>query len=163
MNSTLHHFASKDGRLNVALQQLPHAHGLPVPEYATTLSAGMDLLAAIDQDVVINPGERQLLPSGIAIALPQGFEAQIRSRSGLSLKHGLIVLNAPGTIDADYRGEIKVIMMNLGQEPVTITRGMRFAQLVIAAHSTVVWDVVSQLDQTDRGQQGFGSTGLQPK
>ncbi len=160
----MHHQLKKaEGQLNVALQQLPHGQGLPLPEYATSLSAGMDLLAAIDDEIVIMPGERQLIPSGIAIALPQGFEAQVRSRSGLSFKHGLIVLNAPGTIDADYRGEIKVIMMNLGHEPVRITRGMRFAQLVVAPHSTVDWQVVGQLDQTDRGHQGFGSTGLQPK
>lgn len=163
MTSTLRQFTAADGQINVAIQQLSHAHDLPLPSYATSLSAGMDLLAAIDQDIVLQPGERQLIPSGIAIALPPGFEAQVRPRSGLSFKHGLTVLNAPGTIDADYRGEIKGIMINLGQEPITISRGMRFAQLVVASYQTVSWQEVQHLDETDRGQQGFGSTGLQSK
>lgn len=163
MQSLKSHITAPDGRLSVALCHLPHSHGLPLPSYATELSAGMDLLAAIEDDIIIQPGKRELVPTGIAIALPQGFEAQVRARSGLSLKHGLAVLNAPGTIDADYRGEIKVILINLGQEPVTLTRGMRCAQLVVASHSTVTWDVVSDLNETDRGHHGFGSTGTNTK
>jgi dUTP pyrophosphatase len=163
MNAILRPLTENNSSLKVSIQQLTHAQGLPLPSYGTSLSAGMDLLAAIEDELTLQPGERAVVPSGIAIALPIGYEAQIRARSGLSLKHGLTVLNAPGTIDADYRGEIKGIMINHGQEPVIITRGMRFAQLVIASYSTVTWQPVESLDQTERGQQGFGSTGIQPK
>ena len=143
----------------VALKRLPHGTGLALPGYATELSAGMDLLAAVEATVVLAPGERRLIPSGIAIALPAGTEAQVRPRSGLALKHGITVLNAPGTIDADYRGEVGVILINLGQEPFAINRGDRIAQLVIAAHAQARWQVVEALDDSLRGAGGFGSTG----
>jgi len=123
------------------------------------MSAGMDLLAAVETAVELAPGERRLIPSGIAIALPAGTEAQVRPRSGLALKHGITVLNAPGTIDADYRGEVGVILINLGQEPFTINRGDRIAQLVIAAYTRARWQVVEALDDSARGAGGFGSTG----
>jgi len=143
----------------VALKRLPHGADLALPDYATALSAGMDLLAAVEAEVTLAPGERRLVPSGIAIALPAGVEAQVRPRSGLALKHGITVLNAPGTIDADYRGEIGVILINLGQDPFTIQRGDRIAQLVIAAHAQARWRVVEALDDSARGADGFGSTG----
>lgn len=146
--------------LLIDVQQLAHGKDLPLPRYGTNCSAGMDLYAAIDEDVILNPGDIKLIPAGIAIALPIGFEAQVRSRSGLSLKHGVIVLNAPGTIDADYRGEIMGIMANLGQDPFTVTRGLRFAQMVVARHEHVGWNIVTSLDATARGSGGFGSTGL---
>ncbi|MCE9507438.1 MAG: dUTP diphosphatase [Alphaproteobacteria bacterium] len=149
--------------LNVAISQLPHAEGISLPKYATEHAAGMDLEAAIDAPLTLKPGERILVPTGIAIALPPGYEAQIRPRSGLAAKNGLTVLNSPGTIDADYRGEIKVILINLGAEPFTIERGMRVAQMVVAAHSSVVWNAVGSLDETTRGAGGFGSTGTQSK
>ncbi len=143
----------------VALKRLPHGADLALPGYATELSAGVDLLAAIEAEVVLAPGARRLIPSGIAIALPAGVEAQVRPRSGLALKHGVTVLNAPGTIDADYRGELGVILINLGQEPFTIRRGDRIAQLVIASHAQARWRVVEALDDSVRGAGGFGSTG----
>ncbi len=143
----------------VALKRLPHGADLALPGYATEQSAGMDLLAAIEAEVVLAPGERRLIPSGIAIALPAGLEAQVRPRSGLALKHGVTVLNSPGTVDADYRGEIGVILIHLGQEPFTIRRGDRIAQLVIAAHAQARWRVVEALDDSARGAGGFGSTG----
>ncbi len=143
----------------VALKRLPHGAGLALPGAATARSAGMDLLAAVEAEVVLAPGERRLIPSGIAIALPAGLEAQVRPRSGLALKHGITVLNAPGTIDADYRGEVGVILINLGQEAFTIRRGDRIAQLVIAAHVQAHWRVVEALDDSARGAGGFGSTG----
>lgn len=146
--------------LKVDIQQLPHGKDLPLPSYATDQSAGLDLYAAITEDITLQPGDIKLVPSGIAIALPQGYEAQVRSRSGLSLKNGVIVLNAPGTIDADYRGEIMGIMTNLGKEPFLVTRGLRFAQLVIAQHERVDWNQVAGLEVTIRGTGGFGSTGL---
>lgn len=142
------------------IQQLDHGVGLPLPAYGTALSAGLDLCAAITDPITLNPGERHLIPSGICIALPEGYEGQVRSRSGLAIKNGVIVLNSPGTIDADYRGEIIGIMINLGQEPFTFTRGMRFAQLVIAQYTSIQWHQVSVLDETDRGANRFGSTGL---
>jgi len=143
----------------VALLRLPHGADLALPCYATEMSAGMDLLAAVEAAVVLAPGERRLIPSGIAIALPAGTEAQVRPRSGLALKHGITVLNAPGTIDADYRGEVGVILINLGQEPFTINRGDRIAQLVIAEYAQARWQVVEALDDSARGGGGFGSTG----
>lgn len=146
--------------LNVNLQRLPHAADLDLPHYATAHSAGMDLQAAIANDLVLAPGARALVPTGLAIALPAGYEAQIRPRSGLALKQGITVLNSPGTIDADYRGEIQVILVNLGAEAVTLTRGMRIAQMVVAPHSRVEWHEVNALDETLRGAGGFGSTGL---
>lgn len=145
----------------VKITQLPHGAGLALPEYATAHSAGCDLVAAVDSDVVLAPMQRALIPAGIAIALPDGYEAQIRPRSGLALKQGISLVNTPGTIDADYRGEIKVLLINLGQENVTITRGMRMAQMVVAPVSRVAWQNVSSLDETVRGEGGFGSTGVQ--
>lgn len=143
----------------VPVTQLEHGRDLPLPAYATPQSAGMDLMAAISVPLSLAPGQRQLVPTGIAIALPEGFEAQVRPRSGLALKQGITTLNTPGTIDADYRGEIGVILINHGQEAVEITRGMRIAQLVIAPVSQARWQEVAALDATARGAGGFGSTG----
>ena len=147
--------------IEVRIRRLPHAVGLPLPAYETALAAGMDLRAAVpaDEPIVISPGGRALVPTGLAIALPAGFEAQVRPRSGLALKHGITCLNSPGTIDADYRGEIGVILANLGEAPFTIERGMRIAQLVVAPVARVRWQAVETLDDTDRGEGGFGSTG----
>ena len=144
----------------VAITQLPHAEGLNLPAYATEQAAGVDLEAAVGEPVTLKPGERQLIPTGLAIALPAGFEAQIRPRSGLAFKNGVTVLNSPGTIDADYRGEVKVILANLGTEPFTVERGMRVAQVVIARYEHVAWQQVAELDETARGAGGFGSTGV---
>jgi|SRR5579862_4324177 len=143
----------------VALQILPHGRDLALPSYATAGSAGVDLAAAIDAAVILPPGERVAVPTGIALALPEGWEGQVRPRSGLALKHGITVLNSPGTIDADYRGEIRVILANLGGLPVTIARGERIAQLVIAPVGRAEWQIVADLPQTRRGAGGFGSTG----
>jgi dUTP pyrophosphatase len=143
----------------VPLQILPHGHGLPLPNYATAGSAGVDLAAAIDAALVLPPGGRIDVPTGIALALPQGWEGQVRPRSGLALRQGITVLNSPGTIDADYRGEIRVILINLGSEPVTISRGERVAQLVIAPVSRAEWQIAPDLPRTQRGAGGFGSTG----
>lgn len=143
----------------VKLQILPHGQGLPLPNYATAGSAGVDLAAALDTTVTLPPGGRAAIPTGIALALPQGWEGQVRPRSGLALKQGVTVLNSPGTIDADYRGEIRVILVNLGSEPVTITRGERVAQLVIAPVSRAEWQIAADLPRTQRGAGGFGSTG----
>jgi dUTP pyrophosphatase len=145
--------------LAVDLRRLPNAEGLPLPAYATADSAGMDLIAAVASDVVIEPGRRALVPTGLAIALPAGFEAQVRPRSGLALKHGVTVLNAPGTIDADYRGEIAVILINHGAEPFAIRRGDRIAQMIVAPVTRVAWREVAALGESARGAGGFGSTG----
>ncbi len=150
-------------RINVAITKLPHAEGLELPAYATEHAAGMDLCAAVKEDVILAPGERKLIPTGLAIALPEGYEAQVRPRSGLALKNGLSVLNSPGTIDADYRGEVQVILANLGKEPFTITRGMRIAQMVVAAYARIAWQTVDKLPESERGEGGFGSTGLGKK
>lgn len=146
-------------QVTISLKPLENAVGLKLPTYATEQSAGMDLSAALEESFVLEPGQRALIPTGLSIALPAGFEAQVRPRSGLAAKHGVTVLNSPGTIDADYRGEIKVILANLGQEEFTIERGMRIAQMIIARHASVSWNVVEDLDATDRGAGGFGSTG----
>lgn len=138
---------------------LPHAKDLPLPAYATEGSAGMDLIAAVDGELVIKPHAHALVKTGIAIALPQGLEAQVRPRSGLALKHGVTVLNAPGTIDSDYRGEIGVILINHGAEDFIVTRGMRIAQMIIAPYTRADWNQVESLDETARGAGGFGSTG----
>ena len=143
----------------VALKRLAHGADLALPDTATALSAGMDLLAAVEAEVVLAPGERRLIPSGIAIALPAGLEAQVRPRSGLALEHGITVLNAPGTIDADYRGEIQVILMNAGTDDFEVGRGDRIAQLVVAPVVRPDWVEVETLDATDRGEGGFGHTG----
>jgi dUTP pyrophosphatase len=146
--------------LAVAVVKLPHGQDLPLPSYATADSAGMDLAAAVADALMLAPGERALVPTGIAIALPQGFEAQVRPRSGLALKFGVTTLNTPGTIDADYRGEIGVILINHGREPVTIRRGDRIAQLVVAPVTRVQWEECGSLDATARGTGGFGSSGF---
>ena len=145
--------------VTVPLMNLPHGADLPLPAYATAQSAGMDLLAAVSADVTLAPGERKLIPTGIAIALPEGYEAQVRPRSGLALKHGITVLNSPGTIDADYRGEVGVILINLGQENFTVTRGLRIAQMVVAPFSQAAWQQTESLEESARGAGGFGSTG----
>lgn len=144
----------------VPIERLPHHDGNALPAYETSGSAGMDLVAAgQDLPIALNPGERALISSGLKMALPLGYEAQIRPRSGLALKHGLTVLNAPGTIDSDYRGEIKVLLINLGQTPVTIEVGDRIAQMVIAPVVQIQWTDTNSLDNTKRGEGGFGSTG----
>ena len=146
--------------VEIEVVRLAHAHDLALPDYATAAAAGADLLAAIDQDIELGPLERKIVPTGISIALPVGFEAQVRPRSGLAAKNGVTVVNSPGTIDADYRGEIGVILINLSKEPFRISRGMRIAQLVVARHARAVWREVSELDRTARGAGGFGSTGV---
>ena len=147
--------------VKVKLLPLEHAVGLQLPTYATEQSAGMDLSAALAEAIELGPGDRAMVPTGLSIALPPGYEAQIRPRSGLAVKHGVTVLNTPGTIDADYRGEIKVILINHGHEPFTIERGMRIAQMVVERYETVGWEVVKSLEETDRGEGGFGSTGTE--
>lgn len=147
------------GGVDITIQRLAHGADLALPAPATDLSAGADLLAAVTEPLVLPPGGRALVPTGIAIGLPPGFEAQVRPRSGLAAKHGVTVLNAPGTIDADYRGEIGVILINHGDEPFSVTRGQRIAQLIIAPVSRTQWLEVDRLDPTPRGEGGFGSTG----
>ena len=146
--------------VEIEVVRLPHGRDLALPDYASAAAAGADLLAAIDQDIELAPLERRIVPTGISIALPVGFEAQVRPRSGLAAKNGVTVANAPGTIDADYRGEVGVILVNLSREPFRITRGMRIAQLVVARHARAVWREVGELDRTARGAGGFGSTGV---
>ncbi len=138
---------------------LPNGEGLDLPHYASALAAGMDLRAAIDEEIVLRPGERALIPAGFAMALPEGFEAQVRPRSGLALKHGVTVLNSPGTIDADYRGEVGVILINHSDTPFHIQRGERIAQMVVAPVAQAAWRPVAALEDTDRGAGGFGSSG----
>jgi dUTP pyrophosphatase len=145
--------------IDVAITRLPHGRDLPLPSYQSAQAAGLDLMAAVEQPVTLRPGDRALIPTGIAIALPEGHEAQVRPRSGLAIKQGVTVLNSPGTIDADYRGEIKVALVNLGQEPVAIERGMRIAQMVVAPVSHARLREVATLGETSRGTGGFGSTG----
>jgi len=148
-------------KAEVRITRLAHAKDLPLPEYQSALAAGFDLTAAVPADtpLTVQPGTRALVPTGLAMALPEGFEAQVRPRSGLAMKHGLTVLNAPGTIDADYRGEVQVLLVNLGTDPVSISRGMRIAQCVIATIARAVFSEVTALDETARGAGGFGSTG----
>ncbi len=145
--------------VGVRIARMPGAEDLPLPAYATPASAGLDLAAAVDGEVVIEPGARTVVPTGFRIAVPVGYEGQVRPRSGLALRHGLLLPNAPGTIDADYRGELRVVLMNAGREPVTLRRGDRVAQLVVAPVARVRWHEVAQLDATERGEGGFGSTG----
>ena len=145
--------------IEVPLQRQAHGAGLPLPAYATEHSAGLDLLAAVDETVELQPGARRLVPTGISIALPAGYEAQIRPRSGLALKHGVTLLNSPGTIDADYRGEVGVILINLGEAPFRLARGDRIAQLVIAPVARLAWHETEVLPESARGTGGFGSTG----
>lgn len=143
----------------VLIKQDPHAADLPLPETTTVGSAGVDLRAAIDAPRTLAPGQRLAVPTGLRMALPDGFEAQVRPRSGLALRHGILIPNAPGTIDSDYRGEIQVILMNGGDEDFRIERGDRIAQLVVAPVVRPVWKVVDSLDETERGEGGFGHTG----
>lgn len=147
--------------VSVPLRWLPHGAGLSVPKVQTALSAGADLYAAVEADapITLKPGARALIPCGFAMALPAGYEAQVRPRSGLAAKHGVTVLNSPGTIDADYRGEVKVILVNLGAEDFIVTRGERVAQMVVAPVVQPVFAEVEVLDETERGTGGFGSTG----
>jgi dUTP pyrophosphatase len=147
--------------ITVEITRLPHGHDLPLPSYQSALAAGLDLLAAVPEHgpITLAPGMRTLVPTGIAIALPAGFEAQVRPRSGLAVKHGVTVLNTPGTIDADYRGEIQVLLVNLGSDSHEIVRGTRIAQLVIAPITPISLSEVAVLDPTLRGTGGFGSTG----
>ncbi len=146
--------------VSVAIKRLAHAQDLPLPSYQTNQSAGMDLCAAVAGDVVIEPGAYTLVPTGYAIALPSGFEAQVRPRSGLAAKNGVTVLNSPGTIDADYRGEVGVILINHGRASFTVSRGLRIAQLIVAPVRTVMWQETDTLPETARGEGGFGSTGV---
>jgi dUTP pyrophosphatase len=148
-------------KAQLQVRRLPHGADLPLPSYQSEGAAGLDLVAAVaaDAPVIIEPGQRAMIPTGLAIALPAGTEGQVRPRSGLALRHGVTVLNSPGTIDADYRGEIQVILVNLGQVPFTVTRGMRIAQLIIATVMQVTICETIDLDETTRGVAGFGSTG----
>lgn len=145
--------------ITIAVTRLPHAKDLALPAYATEHSAGMDLLAAVSEPKILKAGERALIPTGLSIALPDGYEAQIRPRSGLALKNGISLVNSPGTIDADYRGEVGVIIINHGQEPFTVERGMRIAQMVIAPYTRAAFSEVLELPTSERGAGGFGSTG----
>ena len=147
--------------VTVQVLPLPHFAGLDLPAYETAGSAGMDVRAAVPdrEPMVLAPGQRAMVPTGLSVAIPEGYEIQVRPRSGLAAKHGLTCLNTPGTIDSDYRGEIKVILINLGAEPFTIQRGERIAQLVLAPVTRLAWAQVEQLDETARGAGGFGSTG----
>jgi len=143
----------------IRVVRLPHGADLPLPAYATAGAAGVDLLAAVTAPVILAPGARALIPTGLLIAVPAGHELQIRPRSGLALRHGIMVANSPGTVDEDYRGELQVILLNAGSEPFTIERGLRMAQAVLAPVVRATWTVVAELDATVRGAQGFGSTG----
>ena len=147
-------------QVRVALKILPHAADLPRPGYATASSAGVDLAAAVTSEIALAPGERKAVPTGIALALPEGYEGQIRPRSGLALTHGITILNSPGTIDADYRGEIKVILINFGEFDFCVEPKSRIAQLIVAPVMQIRWDEVDSLPETARGDGGFGSTGL---
>ena len=147
-------------KVPVAVKRLDHGKDLDLPLYATTDSAGMDLLAAVGEDITITSGSRALIPTGLSFALPSGYEVQIRPRSGLALKNGISLVNSPGTIDADYRGEVGIILINHGDEDFVITRGMRIAQAVLAPVWQISWNEVSELDATVRGTGGFGSTGI---
>lgn len=149
------------GLVDISLKWLPHGEGLPLPAVATALSAGADIRAAIPSDapLTLEPGKRAIVPCGFAMSLPAGYEAQVRPRSGLAAKHGVTVLNSPGTIDADYRGEVMVILINLGQAPFVIERGERIAQMVVAPVVQPAFRIVEDLDDTARGTGGFGSTG----
>jgi len=149
--------------VKVLIKKLPNGHDLPVPHYATKGAAGLDLLAAVEAEMVLEPGKRAAVPTGIAIELPMGAEAQVRPRSGLALNHGITCLNAPGTIDCDYRGEIKAILINHSDVPFRITRGMKIAQMVIARYEQAILFETDELSDSDRGAGGFGSTGMTAK
>jgi dUTP pyrophosphatase len=149
--------------VKVGIKKLPHAQDLPLPHYATRGSAGLDLLAAIDEEITLLPGQRLAVPTGIAIELPEGWEAQVRPRSGLALNHGITCLNAPGTIDSDYRGEVKAILINHGDKIFVIARGHKIAQMVIAKHEQAELVELESLSDSERGAGGFGSTGMSVK
>ena len=146
-------------KINVSIKRLKNYQGLPLPEIQTNFSAGVDLLAAIENTLAIKPNERKIVPTGISIALPEGYEAQIRPRSGLAIKNGISVLNTPGTIDSDYRGEIGVILINFGSNTFKIEHGMRIAQMVVSPVVAIAWTETDELSKTTRGTKGFGSTG----
>jgi dUTP pyrophosphatase len=146
--------------LTIQIRRLPHADGLPLPTYMTQSAAGMDLHAAIAADMTIGAGEIALVPTGLEVAIPDGFEGQVRPRSGLAVRHGISLPNTPATIDADYRGEIRVPLINLGREPFAVSRGMRIAQLVVAPVARVTWDEVGDLPETVRARGGFGHSGV---
>jgi dUTP pyrophosphatase len=152
--------SSQEDRISIQIRRLPNASGLPFPEYMTEQSAGMDLAAAVQEDIVLDPGEIGIVPTGLAVALPDGYEFQIRPRSGLAIKKGLTVVNAPGTIDADYRGEIQVGLINLGKRPVTIKRGQRIAQMVLSRTWKATWQERASLPDTSRGRGGLGHSGI---
>jgi dUTP pyrophosphatase len=147
--------------ITVSVRPLPHFEGLVLPAYETLGAAGMDIRAAVPEGapIILQPGQREMVPTGLSVAIPHGFEIQMRPRSGLAAKHGLTCLNSPGTIDSDYRGELKVILINHGAEPFTINRGERIGQMVLAPVTRIVWQEVENLDETVRGTGGFGSTG----
>lgn len=147
-------------QIQIQVHRLPGTEDLPMPVYATEFSSGMDLVAAVDSDATLQPGERRAIPTGMTVAIPPGYEAQVRPRSGLAIRHGITMINAPGTIDADYRGEIQVLLINLGTEPFVIHRGDRIAQLVVAPVVQAVWCPVDVLSETERGEGGFGHTGI---
>ena len=147
--------------IRIRLTRLPHGEGLPLPSYATHGAAGMDVVAAEDFD--LEPGQRHAVATGFKVAIPEGYEIQVRPRSGLALKHGITVPNTPGTIDSDYRGEVKVLLINLGDESFSVTRGLRIAQLVVAPVRTIMWEEKDNLEDTARGAGGFGSTGVAHK
>jgi len=146
--------------IDVRVRRLPHAAGLPLPVYATTGAAGADLCAAVDAELVIEPGSRCAVPTGLIVEIPDGFEAQVRPRSGLALRRGLTIINAPGTIDSDYRGELKVLLVNLGAESIAIARGDRIAQMVVAPVTRAAFVEAADVTPSDRGSGGFGSTGV---
>lgn len=148
-----------ENSVTIKCRILPHGQGMPLPSYATSGSAGLDLAAAVTDDIFVQPGGRALVPTGIQIAVPEGFEAQVRPRSGLAFKNSIVLPNSPGTIDSDYRGEVKVIVMNLGDTAFRISRGMRIAQMVIAPVAAGNLQVVEELPRSDRGEGGFGHTG----
>jgi len=155
--------AAKRGEASVSVTRLAHARDLPLPAPATAGAAGVDLAAAVDGELVLEPGARVLVPTGLALAIPPGFEGQVRARSGLALRHGIVLPNAPGTIDSDYRGELQVILWNAGREPFRVARGDRIAQLVIVPVARVAWHEVEALPPTARGAGGFGHTGVGTK
>lgn len=147
-------------RVTIAIQRLSGAEALPLPAYETLHASGMDLRAALTEPVTLLPGQRMAVPTGLCVAIPEGFEGQVRPRSGLAIRNGITMINAPGTIDADYRGEIKVLLVNLGQEPFVINHGDRIAQLIIGPVVRALWEEVEALDETARGEGGFGHTGV---
>lgn len=149
-----------NNKIKVKIKTSERFEGLKLPAYESAQAAGMDLAACIDEDIILRPGERKLIPTGLFLELPPDCEAQVRPRSGLALKHGVTVLNSPGTVDADYRGEVGVVLINLGDEPFVISRGMRIAQMVLAKFCRAEWEISADLSETERGDGGFGHSGL---